>query len=105
MHPWPQKNAVVFHRFTGLNRHSLRNGFAVSFVLSPVIGHCCHRHPQEALASEELDASLEASGPHDFADRKLRRSSACAVSRPSLPAPNVRDDRDTPLLRARDNGR
>jgi hypothetical protein len=30
------QNAVVFHRFTGLNRHSLRNGFTVSFVLSPV---------------------------------------------------------------------
>ncbi|HXP64777.1 MAG TPA: hypothetical protein VN815_04805 [Steroidobacteraceae bacterium] len=29
---------VVFHRFTGLNRHSLRNGFTVSFVLSPVTG-------------------------------------------------------------------
>jgi hypothetical protein len=38
MHPWPHKNAVVFHRFTGLNRHSLRGGFTVSFVLSPVTG-------------------------------------------------------------------
>ena len=32
------QNAVVFHRFTGLNRHSLRDGFTVSFVLSPVTG-------------------------------------------------------------------
>jgi hypothetical protein len=38
MHPWSAQNAVVSHRFTGLNRHSLRNGFTVSFVLSPVTG-------------------------------------------------------------------
>jgi hypothetical protein len=71
--PVAAKNAVVFHRFTGLNRHSLHNGFTVSFVLSPVIGLCCHRRPQETckkLASQELDAGLEASGPHDFAVRK-----------------------------------
>ena len=43
MHPWSAKNAVVVHRFTGLNRHSLRNGFTVSFVLSPVTGFVCHR--------------------------------------------------------------
>src|ERR1700743_1062880 len=50
-------------------RPSLRNGFTVSFVLSPVIGLSCHRRPQEALAPQELDASVEASGPHDFAVR------------------------------------
>jgi hypothetical protein len=32
-------------------RHSLRNGFTVSFALSPVIGLCCHRH----LADIALD--------------------------------------------------
>jgi hypothetical protein len=36
--PVAAQNAVVFHRFTGLNRHSLRSGFTVSFVLSPVTG-------------------------------------------------------------------
>jgi hypothetical protein len=30
---------------------------------------CCHRRPSEALASSELDASIRASGPHDFAVR------------------------------------
>jgi hypothetical protein len=39
------------------------------YVLSPAIGLFCHRRPQEALASRELDASVEASGPHDFAVR------------------------------------
>ena len=36
-----------------------------SFVLSPVIGLFCHRH----LRCRKLDASVEASGPHDFAVR------------------------------------
>ena len=44
----------------------------VSFVLSPVIGLDCHRR----LACAKLDASVEASGPHDFAVRVQPRSSA-----------------------------
>jgi hypothetical protein len=36
------------HRFTGCNRHSLRNGFTVSFALSLVTGLVCHHRPQEA---------------------------------------------------------
>jgi hypothetical protein len=50
----------------------------------------------EKLASQELDASIAASGPHDFAVR-VSAVRLAALSRPSLPAPNVRDDRDTPL--------
>src|SRR6202000_3081324 len=69
MHPWPHKMRVVFHRFTGFNRHSLRNGFTAYFVLSPATGLCYHRHPREALASQELDTSIGASGPHDFVVR------------------------------------
>jgi hypothetical protein len=49
------------------------------------------------LASQELDASVGASGPHDFAVRKARRSSAQilrpALLRPSHPALTFRDDR------------
>jgi hypothetical protein len=37
----------------------------VSFVLSPVIGFLVTVAP-EKLASQELDASAEASGPHDY---------------------------------------
>jgi hypothetical protein len=44
-----------------------RNGFNGYFVLSPVIGLVCHRHLARLLA--RLDASVEASGPHDFAVR------------------------------------
>src|SRR3954451_14260095 len=46
----------------------------VSFVISPVIGLCCHR--RFARLSAKLDASVEASGPHDFAVRVQHRSSA-----------------------------
>jgi hypothetical protein len=39
----------------------------VSFVLSPVTGLSCHRRLAENSA--KLDASVGASGPHDFAVR------------------------------------
>jgi hypothetical protein len=56
----------------------------VSFVLSPVIGLSCHRRPREL--SRKLDASVEASEPHDFAVRftrpRLKRD-----PRPPHPAP------------------
>src|SRR4051794_16806603 len=46
----------------------------VSFVISPVIGLDCHR--RFARLSAKLNASVEASGPHDFAVRVQPRSSA-----------------------------
>ena len=89
-----KKNA---HEHTGSAeaiRHSLRNGFTAYNVLSPVIGLSCHRRP-EKRASHELDASVEASGPHDFAVRlKAVRQRPLRVHR--IP-PRVRDDRDPPL--------
>jgi hypothetical protein len=45
-----------------------------SFVLSPVTGLVCHRRQQSRL--RQLDTSVGASGPHDFAVRLKRRSSA-----------------------------
>jgi hypothetical protein len=56
------------------------------------------------LASRKLDTSTEASGPHDFAVR-VSAVRPAAPSRPSLPASNVRGDRETPLLRVRDGVR
>ena len=65
----------------------------VSFVLSPVIGLFCHR--RFADISAKLDASVEASGPHDFAVRlSAIRQKRIHVHRISS---RVRDDRDTPL--------
>jgi hypothetical protein len=67
-------------------------------VISPVIGFLATVAPKKH-ASQELDASIEASGPPDFAVRHQPRSSVVPIA--SI-APHVRDDRDTPLLRARD---
>jgi hypothetical protein len=53
---------------TGITRHSPRNGFTAYFVLFPAIGFLATVIP-EKLASHELDASVEASEPHDFAVR------------------------------------
>src|ERR1700737_3043008 len=56
----------------------------------------CHRRCADHPA--KLDASVGASGPHDFAVRvSAIRQARCP--RPPHPAPNVRDDRDTSLFR------
>ena len=41
------------------------------FALSPVTGLVCHRHRRDAKHHRQLDASVGASGPHDFAVRKI----------------------------------
>src|SRR6202171_1866193 len=81
----------------------------MSFCLSPV-------GPTQL---RKLDTSVGASGPHDFAvrsnisrqrtgDRSQAHHPPCdpiarkTLPRPSHPAPNVRDDRETPLLVGRD---
>ena len=50
-------------------RHSLRNGFTAYNVLSPVSRSSLATVVPEKLISPELDASVGASGPHDFAVR------------------------------------
>jgi hypothetical protein len=64
-----------------------------SFVLSPVTGLFCHRHPQNCF--RELDTSVGVSGPHDFSVRlRAIRQERIRVHR--IP-PRVRDDREPPL--------
>ena len=78
------------------------------------------------VALRKLDASVEASGPHDFAVRESlpqkplngpgtcpaealakvdQRRSSCAAAASTASHPNVRDDRDTPLVPGRDGRR
>ena len=57
-------------------RHSLRDGFTAYFALSLVTGLFCHHHLADTSA--KLDASVGASGPHDFAVRLKRRPSCAA---------------------------
>src|SRR5437762_10603543 len=56
----------------------------VSFVLSPVIGLCCHRRQRNYF--RQLDAGVEASGPHDFAVR-VQHVSSSMLPRPPHPVP------------------
>jgi hypothetical protein len=92
---------VSHHRFTGSNRPSLRNGFTAYLVLSPVIGLFCHRRQRDCPSNRrQLDTSVEMSGPHDFAVRRGAPRLETPL-RPSHPAPNVRDDREAPLLEER----
>ena len=89
---------VSHHEFTGITRHSrTRMVLTVSFAL------LCRAllSPSPADHSADLTPTIEASGPHDFAVRKITRSSvAPPASIASLPY--VRDDRETPLCVGRD---
>ena len=71
----------------------------VSFVLSSVTMLGCHRHQWNRF--HQLSACIGAPGPHDFAVRtNTARRAIIALGdvRPSHPIPNVRDDREPPLL-------
>ncbi len=81
-------NKKSAHEHTGSAeavRPSLRNGFTAYSVLSLAIGFFV-TIISEKLASQRLDASIGASGPHDFAVR-LTRCSSIAHRRPPHPAP------------------
>src|SRR5258706_12256436 len=94
LHPQPRVRSVESTRvFTTVapERPAFPHAMVltVSFVLSPVTGLFGHRHqricglsvPGRAdLPSRELDASVGASGPHDFTVRSNRLSSACRGS-------------------------
>jgi hypothetical protein len=80
---------------TGNTRHSPRNGLRLISCsprgpgsLAPVVRGSLH----------DLNASVGASGPHDFAVRfKRARVAAPSASTASRPTSHVRDDRETPL--------
>jgi hypothetical protein len=80
-----RKHASKSPRSRRVARHSPRNGFNSCFALSPVTGLSCHRRQWSYL--HQLDASVGASGPHDFAVRKSALSSgahlASTASRPA----------------------
>src|SRR5260221_11086033 len=94
-----ESTRVSHHGHTGITRHSPRNGFTVSFVLSPVNRAFLSPSPADASASltpasrrQDHTTSPSASAP--FVNPRC--------SRPPHPAPYVRDDRDTPLSVGRD---
>jgi hypothetical protein len=78
----------------------------VSFVLSSVTMLGCHRRSSDSLrpatlapASERQDHTTSPSASCIIRPRKKLR---LTLPRPSHPAPNVRDDREAPLLWERD---
>jgi hypothetical protein len=88
------------HGHTGNTRHSPRNGFTAYSALSSGTGLSCPRRLAR-IAPTRLDASVGASGPHDFAVRSSAARLA-SLPRPPHPAPNVRDDRANAPQRRRD---
>ena len=80
-------------------RPSLRNGFTAYFVLSPVTGLSCHRRSPRSVSF--LGNLTPASGRQDHTTSPSASvHSSRALPRPPHPQPYVRDDRETPLLRA-----
>jgi hypothetical protein len=81
------------HGRTGTPGIPARSGFNGYSALSPVIGLVCHRRWRDCF--HQLDAGVEASGPHVFAARfSAIRYQHIHVHR--IP-PRVRDDREPPL--------
>src|ERR1700743_2590789 len=81
---WVVNTRVSHHGHTGNTRHSPRNGF--NGFLRALLGDRALLSPSPTI-SRQLDASVEASGPHDFAVRKNALSSeappASTASRPA----------------------
>ena len=112
----------------GAARHSLRSGFTAYTALSlETNSFCLHRRriedvgkpgwvrnisagltPATGARTTRLCRPLQHRSPRAaFAHEQAhpaRPVARPALPRPPLPAPNVRDDRDTPLLWARDGG-
>ena len=61
----------------------------------------CHRPRRDARHHRQVRASVEALRPHGFVVR-FWHARQSRQTRPSHPAPNVRDDRETPLWRMQD---
>src|ERR1700737_3835606 len=87
------------HGHTGITRHSPRNGF--NGFLRALPGDRALLPPSSADISANL---TPASGRQDHTTSPSASAPLVRAppKRPSHPAPNARDDRDTPLLRGRD---
>jgi hypothetical protein len=59
----------------------------VSFVISPVTGLSCHRRQRDARHRRQFDASVGASGPHDFAVREVSAFVSRATRVHRIPRP------------------
>ena len=86
-------------------RHSLRGGLHAYFAISPVLRLFGHRRQQGSSPAGLASASgcqdhATSRPPNAVRPRAIR--ARCDILRPPHPALHVRDDREAPLLWARD---
>ena len=83
---WVESTRVSHHGHAGNTRHSPRNGFN-GFLRALPGDRACLPPSSAKVAFRQLDASVGASGPHDFAVREQSHSSfdvaASTASRPA----------------------
>jgi hypothetical protein len=99
-HGFVQRKHEVVHRFTGTFRHSLRNGFTVSFVLSPVIGLSCHRRRRKISSANLTPASRRQD--HTTSPSASNAVRPLALSASTAPRPTSVTIAKRPLVRERD---
>ena len=97
-----ESTRVSNHRYTASTGIPCATVLTVSSVLSLATGLFCHHHRRDAKLHRQFDA---ASGRRDHTASPSASSAArlAPPKRPPHPAPNVRDDRETPLLVRRDS--
>src|SRR5258706_7238587 len=88
---------VSHHGFTGITRHSVRNGFNVFLRALPGDRACLPPSPAELTSTNLTPASGRQD--HTTSPSASQRSRQQRRLRPPHPAPYVRDDRETPLVR------
>jgi hypothetical protein len=88
--PATKKAGGSHHRFSRINRHSLRDGF--NGFLRTLPGDRAFLPPSSARSSRNLSLSVGRPGPYDFAVRACHVRLACHP-RPSHPRLTCRDDR------------
>ena len=88
--PATKKAGGSHHRFSRINRHSLRDGF--NGFLRTLPGDRAFLPPSSARSSRNLSLSVGRPGPYDFAVRAGHVRLACHP-RPSHPRLTCRDDR------------
>src|ERR1700737_2418482 len=110
LHPQPRVQCVGSTRVSSPQVHrntrpSLRNGFN-GFLRALPGDRACLPPSSRGTNPAKLDASVGASGPHDFAVRVsiIRPARCCAPDAAASTASRtyVRDDHDTPLCVGRD---
>jgi hypothetical protein len=82
---WKKHTSLSHHRSSRITRHSLRDGFTVSFALSPETWLCCLRRRRDAKHPRQLDTCQDHTTSPSA--RNIARQSMCRVHR--IPRPTL----------------